>query len=140
MSIFDEVSRISEEVRRELEKAFRSVADRFLYTEEGYRKALVDIEETDEEYIARLEAPGIPKDRIDIRIEGRIVEVKADYPVDKEKRRYVLKERSGKGFYRRIEMPSDIAPESVKASYSDGILSIYMRKAKPTVRWRIPVE
>lgn len=140
MSIFDEISRISEEVRRELEKAFRSVADRFLYTEEGYRKALTDIEETDEEYIVRLEIPGIPKDRIDIRVEGRIIEVKADYPVEEEKRRYILRERGGKGFYKRVEVPSDIVLEGVKASYSDGVLSIHIRKAKPTTRWRIPVE
>ncbi|MEM2740000.1 MAG: Hsp20/alpha crystallin family protein [Candidatus Bathyarchaeia archaeon] len=139
MSIFDEIGRISEEVRRELERAFRSVADRFLYTEEGYRRALTDIEETDEEYIVRLEVPGIPKDKMDIRIEGRIVEVKADYP-EERKCRYILRERSGKGFYRRIEIPSDIAPEGVKASYCDGILSINIRKAKPTTRWRIPVE
>ncbi|MCX8161530.1 MAG: Hsp20/alpha crystallin family protein [Candidatus Bathyarchaeota archaeon] len=140
MSIFDEIGRISEEVRREIEKAFRSVADRFLYTEDGYRRALTDIEETDEEYILRLEVPGIPKDRIDVRIEGRIVEVKADYPGEEKRRRYILRERGGRGFYRRVEIPSDIASGDAKASYCDGILSINIRKAKPTTRWRIPVE
>lgn len=140
MSIFDEISRMSEEVRKEIERAFRNVADRFLYTEEGYRRALTDIEDTDEGYVVRLEIPGIPKDRIDIRVDGRVIEVKAEYPPEEGKRKYVVRERGGRGFYRRIEVPSDIVAEGIKASYCDGILTINIRKAKPTTRWRIPVE
>lgn len=97
-----------------------------------FRQPLSDLKETDNELIASIEIPGVDKKDIQLQITANNLEVKVEKKQEMkvEKKGYLRAERSYKGFYRSMSLPSRIIPEQAKASYKDGILEVVMPKAE----------
>jgi HSP20 family protein len=97
-----------------------------------FRQPLSDLKETDKELIAYIEIPGVDKKDIQLKVTENSLEVKAEKKAEAkvEKEGYLKAERSYKGFYRSISLPTKIIPEKTKASYKDGVLEIVMPKAE----------
>lgn len=97
-----------------------------------FRLPLSDLKETDKELIASIEIPGIDKKDIQLQITENNLEVKVEkkQKMKVEKKGYLRAERSYKGFYRSMSLPSRVIPEQAKASYKDGVLEIIMPKAE----------
>ncbi|MBW2065194.1 MAG: Hsp20/alpha crystallin family protein [Deltaproteobacteria bacterium] len=91
-----------------------------------------DVSETDKEILVHAEAPGMnPKD-IDVSLNGRVLTIKGEKKQEqeeKEKNLHRLERRYG-SFYRSFELPADVDPDKVKASYKDGVLALALPKAK----------
>ncbi len=131
---------------REMERRFRgSFGDlldwrRFptIWTREMERFWTPSVELIDkgEKYLVRAELPGLKREDMEVNIgeEGLTIsgERKQDKSVKEED--YVYQEHFYGGFRRTIPLPTGVDPESVKASYEDGILEISLTKtpeAKP---------
>jgi len=97
-----------------------------------FRQPLSDLKETDKELIASIEIPGVDKKDIQLRITENNLEVKVEKKQEMkvEKKGYLRAERSYKGFYRSMYLPSKVIPEQAKASYKDGVLEIIMPKSE----------
>jgi len=97
-----------------------------------FRQPLFDLKETDNELIASIEIPGVDKKDIELQVTANNLEVKAEKKQETkvEKKGYLRSERSYKGFYRSISLPSRIIPEQTKASYKNGVLEVVMPKAE----------
>jgi len=97
-----------------------------------FRQPLSDLKETNKELIASIELPGVDKKDIQLQITENTLEVKAEKKQEMkvEKKDYLRAERSYKGFYRSMSLPSRIIPERAKASYKEGILEVVMPKAE----------
>jgi HSP20 family protein len=95
-----------------------------------FRRPLSDLKETDKELIASIEIPGVDKKDIQLKITENNLEIKVEkkQEVKIEKKNYLKEERSYKGFYRSISLPSRIVPDQVKAYYKDGVLEVVMPK------------
>lgn len=98
----------------------------------GYRQALTDLTETDKEFIATIELPGVEKQDIQVNATDDGVEVKVERKEekkeeDKKKGTYRL-ERSYAGFYRFIPVPDGVDTENIKATYKNGVLELKMPK------------
>lgn len=83
----------------------------------GYREPLTDIQDRETEYDITVELPGVNKDEIDLEINEESCIIK----VDKADRKY----------YKEIEFKEEVDPDSVKATYSNGILDIIIKKKSP---------
>lgn len=94
-----------------------------------YRNAITDLEETENEVIARVELPGVNKKDIHINATDDGVEIKVDYQEEKkeEDKGIVRMEKRCAGFYRKIATPN-INADKIKANYKDGILELHMPK------------
>ena len=102
----------------------------------------VDFSETDKEFILRVEAPGVKKDDFDISLEGNLLTVSGHREIMKqeETEETIWKEREEGRFVRCMRVPKAVQAEKVAAMYEDGILTVRVPKAEPTVKSRIPVK
>ncbi|MEM0140886.1 MAG: archaeal heat shock protein Hsp20 [Thermoplasmatales archaeon] len=93
-----------------------------------YREPITDVQNREDETDITLEIPGVTKGDINIEIRDDTLVVK----VDKEGRKY----------YKEIEVQYEIQPENVKATYSNGVLDIVIKKPQGSKKEgkRIPVD
>ncbi|GAB4147669.1 MAG: Hsp20/alpha crystallin family protein [Planctomycetota bacterium] len=95
-----------------------------------------DVSETDDGYIVEMELPGVPRDAIEVKIEGDHMVVSGERRSDQETsgRRWHRREHRYGSFSRTIALPSDAQRENIEATHADGILTLSIPKvpaAKP---------
>lgn len=97
-----------------------------------FRAPLIDVSENEKTITLTAEVPGVDKKDIDIKISEDSVEIKVEKKaeVKEEKKGYYRMERSYRGFYRMVPLPSKILPETAEAKYNSGVLEITLPKAK----------
>lgn len=102
----------------------------------------LDFSETEKEYIARVEVPGIPKDDLEVNVEGRMLTVTGRRSFEKEEKTedYFWREREQGRFVRTVQLPSNVDATKVVASCEDGIMTIRLPKSEPAGTKRIPVR
>jgi len=115
-----------ERMRRMMREAFRRMG------EVGETVFPVDISETTDEIIVRADLPGFKKDEVSIKATENTVEILAQHKEKKvEKTETVFKAERRFGAARRfLTLPTEILPETAKASMEDGVLEIRFKKAK----------
>jgi HSP20 family protein len=59
------------------------------------------------------DVPGVPKENIDVKVTERTVTIKA---------------QNERKYYKVVELPVEVVPESAKASYKNGVLEIRLKK------------
>ncbi len=96
----------------------------------------VDVYEDANHIVLKLEAPGLKLDDFDIQFENNLLTVRGERKFEKETKEenYHRVERRYGSFARAFTLPNTIDPESVKAHYVDGILTVELGKraeAKP---------
>ena len=92
----------------------------------------LDIIEGKRDITVKAEIPGIEAKDFDISIDGRQLTIRGEKKQEskEEEETYYRAERSYGYFKRTIELPAEVEPESVDASYKKGILKVKFRKAK----------
>ena len=96
----------------------------------------VDVYEDAQKLVLKLEVPGIPKEALDIRVEGRTLTVKGERKFENEEKEenfHRIERRFG-SFVRSFTLPNTVDVENVEANAADGVLSISLNKkpeAKP---------
>ncbi|MCW1296907.1 MAG: Hsp20/alpha crystallin family protein [Candidatus Parvarchaeota archaeon] len=138
---FDEMRRIRREIDRMFNEFFS--APRLPEIPEGWREPICDFRDTEDALILTLEMPGVKKDEIEIKATKDTIEIKSETKklVHEEKEGFYRRERSYRGFYRKLTLPCEIIPEKIEATYEDGILEIKMpKKEKKKKEEEIRVE
>lgn len=107
----------------------------------------IDVTEHEDHWLVHAELPGFDKDDIDVSLQdGQLTisaETKSEQTDENAKggRRIVRERRFGR-FVRSLAVGDNVDPESIKASYKDGILEVNVPKpteVSPSAR-RIAVE
>ncbi len=104
--------------------------------------APVDIEDLGTSYEVRFDLPGIPKERITVKVVGQRVEVHAEGETERTvtKRSYVLRERAHRGYDRMVELPQPIIGSEVQAKFEAGVLVLTVPKTRQAAEHRISVS
>jgi len=91
---------------------------------------LTDFWETDKEFKAEIDLPGIDKKDIKLNIKKGLLEIKAEKKHEKEEKKKGVHriERSFKGFYRSFSLPENADEEKADANYENGVLKISIPK------------
>lgn len=123
-------------LRRELDRFFDSFPRSEYGTDEPFFPAVwtpaADIVERDDDYVVKLELPGVKKSEVKITIEDNLLTVSGEKKQEselKEKEHYRV-ERSYGAFRRSFTLPSTIEGDKIEAAYEDGILTISLPKAE----------
>ena len=99
----------------------------------GVRAARTDVTDTGAAFRVVAELPGIPKDRLDVRLRGRRVEIRAESTESSAEPdgAPLHRERQYFGFYRAIELPEPVVAKSVTAKVDNGLLVLELPKEHP---------
>jgi HSP20 family protein len=96
----------------------------------------VDVYEDAQKLVLKLEVPGIRREDLDIKVEGRTLIVKGErkFESDEKEENFHRIERRYGSFVRSFTLPGTVSTEEVAALSTDGVLSITLAKkpeAKP---------
>ncbi len=99
-----------------------------------FRPARTDVTDTGAAYRIVAEVPGIPKEKLDIRVRGSRVEIRGEITSEKEDGApaYVHRERAYQGYYRHLELPEAVVAADAKAKVDHGLLELELPKQHPT--------
>jgi HSP20 family protein len=136
----------TKELRREIDNIY----DRFFEPDflpstylfgKGKWGPKLDISEGKKDIIIKAEIPGIEAKDFDISIDGRLLNIRGEKKQEQSEneKTYYRVERSYGYFNRTIELPAEVDPNKVDASYKKGILKIKLRKTKSSETKRIKV-
>jgi HSP20 family protein len=102
----------------------------------------VDVYEDAEKLVLKLEVPGIRREDLDIRVEGRTLTVKGERKFEsqeKEENFHRIERRYG-SFMRSFTLPSSVNTEKVEATSADGVVSISFAKKAEAQPKQIQVQ
>ena len=136
----------SNEFRREIDNLYdRFFEPNFLPSSyifgEGKWDPTLDISEGRKDITVKAEIPGIEAKDFDISIDGRLLTIKGEKKQEQkeEEETYYRVERSYGYFNRTIQLPTEVNPNKVDATYKRGILKIRLRKSKENESKRIKI-
>ncbi|HUL69992.1 MAG TPA: Hsp20/alpha crystallin family protein [Gemmatimonadales bacterium] len=115
----------------------------FTRTFEGYAfEPALDLVETEKEYVIRLEVPGIPKENLDVNLEGEILTVTGHKEkVAKDKgENYLWEEREAGKFMRAIRLPKPVEAAKIEAAAVEGVLTIHLPKKEVALKNKILIK
>lgn len=118
------------------DKRFSDILDDFfkdaVSTRQNGFTPRTDIVETETGFELEVQLPGMKKEDINVNIENNVLSVSGERKFDEKqegKKFHRVESRFG-AFNRSVQLPDSIEPESVNASYNNGILSISIDKSK----------
>lgn len=102
----------------------------------------VDIRETESEFVAIAELPGLTKDDIQVSIEDNVLSISGERTLEKktENDTYHRVERSYGAFSRAFSLPKGVDTSNVNASFKDGVLTLTVPKTEEVKPRRISVS
>jgi len=107
----------------------------------GFGPAL-DLYEEDDKLIVRVELPGLKKEDIDIALDDNVLTVTGERKEESKpaNARVHRRERTAGRFQRGIALPYPVNGENVKATYTEGILTVTLAKAEEAKAKQIPID
>ena len=93
---------------------------------------VVDIEETELNYLIRAELPGLSKKKVKVVVEDGVLTLSGERDLERkvEGKTFHHIERSHGTFTRSFTLPENADAESVSANYKDGLLEIRVAKCE----------
>jgi HSP20 family protein len=94
------------------------------------RAAMIDVRDTGKAFRIVAEIPGVPKELLDIRVRGSVVEIRGEQTAEDVEKdsEFVRWERTRAGFYRRLELPEAVAAAQAKCTVENGKLNLELPK------------
>lgn len=102
----------------------------------------VDIAERENDFVVKMELPGVAKEDVKITMQNGILTVKGEKKQEKESKGsdYSRVERSYGSFQRSFTLPTAIRTDAIEASFSDGVLNVTLPKAEEAKPKQIDVR
>jgi HSP20 family protein len=102
----------------------------------------LDFSDTDKEYIVRMEVPGIPKENLDVQVEGQLLTLSGHRVVRKESEHeeFFWREREEGRFVRTLRLPAPVIADKIEAICQDGVMTVHLPKAEPVVKNKITIR
>lgn len=136
--------RVSDEVERWFDQFFNRGLFDFPSrrdVETAWTPAL-DFAETGEEYVLQMEVPGIPKENLDVTLDGNVVTLsgRREFARDEKTEKYIWCEREEGRFVRSLRLPTAVVESKIQATVDNGVLKVRLPKAKATAKSKIVIS
>lgn len=135
-----DIERFRSEMDSLFDRFFR--LEPFKSVEPGRWMPSIDVSETPKEIIVKAEIPGMEAKDIDVSISGNLVTIQGErrHETEEKDENFHRMERTYGAFSRSIQLPADVDPEKVTASYKKGILKLSLAKLKEHSSKKIQVR
>lgn len=103
----------------------------------------VDVREDDNGYTVQAEMPGVPKDDIQVSIDGAVVSLRAQVQQHDEKKdgeKVLRSERYFGAVARSFQLPMEVDTAKAKARYDNGVLTLALPKKIESRAQRLAIE
>lgn len=93
---------------------------------------VVDVLETEKEYVIKAELPEVKKDDVKITVEDGVLTIQGQrkYETEEKGKRFHRIERSYGSFVRSFSMPDYVDEAKVSAEFKDGVLNLHLPKTE----------
>ncbi len=146
---FSEIERVQREMDRIFKDTFRRsffgfpTFPRIVKLNEGiFRKSMVEVKDLGKQIAVRAEMPGVKKEDIKVRIEGRNLILDARAQKKQEKKEETVQSFSQRfvGFRNVIRLPTEVNRKTARAKYENGILTVILEKKESPENGDITIE
>ncbi len=120
-----------------------SILDEFDSWPQISNKAVLDIYETDDSIVVEAPVPGIPEDKVDVTIEGNVLNISASYEEtdeEKKKKKVVYKSSRQTSFNYSTSLPRMVRGSEATAVVDNGIVRVTIPKTEEEKPKRIEVK
>ncbi|RKJ94509.1 Hsp20/alpha crystallin family protein [Alicycliphilus denitrificans] len=103
----------------------------------------IDVKEDDASYTVHAEVPGVPKEDINVSIDGNVVSLRAEvrqHDEKKEGEKVLRSERYFGSVARSFQLPVDVDAAQAKARYDNGVLTLTLPKLQGARAQRLAIE
>ena len=103
----------------------------------------IDVKEDDAAYTVHAEVPGVPKEDINVSIDGNVVSLRAEvrqHDEKKEGEKVLRSERYFGSVARSFQLPVDVDAAQAKARYDNGVLTLTLPKLQGARAQRLAIE
>lgn len=135
-----ELEQLSERMRRMLDQTFGGLSWPSFATESGGWSPLVDIEETDDDYVVEAELPGVKRENVSIDLAGSELTITGEVKERERTGRLRQRTRRSGRFEYRVRLPEQVDDQSVDAKLADGVLAVRVPKSERAQRRRIEIK
>jgi len=108
-------------------------------SQEQYIAPPVDIYETGEGLVVQADLPGVPKDKLNVRVENNVLTIRGEAnhvaPGDAVYREYGLAH-----FFRQFELSEKVDQTKISAELKHGVLTLHLPKAEEAKPKRVEVK
>jgi len=112
-----------------------------IFTEERLWSPPVDISETEDALVLRLEVPGMDKKDINIAVSQGVLTIAGEKKIEREgEETCYCTERCYGSFSRSICLPFDVDTDKVDATFKDGVLKITLPRSEAAKPKHIEVK
>ena len=103
----------------------------------------IDVKESGQDFTVHADLPGVPKEDIQVGVEGNVVTIRAEVKQQDSHRegdKVLRTERYQGEMARSFQLPAEIDESAAKARYENGVLVLTLPKKAVNVPQRIRVE
>jgi HSP20 family protein len=123
------------------DRFFEDVGWPLVFTQERAWAPPVDISETEDELVLRLEVPGMDRKDINITVSEGVLTVAGEKKMEREEKETChCTERCYGSFSRSLCLPFDVETDDIDATFKDGVLKITLPRAEASKPKRIEVK
>lgn len=132
---------VQRDINRLFDNFFRGMGTEEAMATSVYAPA-VDIAEQENEFVVKVELPGVAKEDVKVSLESNILTIKGEKKQEKEEKNknFHRVERSYGSFQRSFTLPSSVKSEKIDAVFANGILSISLPKVEEAKPKQIEVK
>ena len=141
LSVWDPFREMEELVDRYKGSAKRSIAKSDDKTFEiGDWIPVVDIDETKDDFVVKVELPGVDKENVSVNIENGVLTIRGEKKVETEDKKRHRVECSYGSFLRSFTLPQSVKADKTEAEYKNGILNLTIPKSEEAKPKQIDVK
>ncbi|MDH4130693.1 MAG: Hsp20/alpha crystallin family protein [Gemmatimonadota bacterium] len=109
---------------------------------EGTWMPVLDFTETEKEFLLRVEVPGVPRENLDVHLEGDVITLTGhrEKVIKEEKENILWAEREAGKFLRTIRLPKAVEANKIEAVYADGVLTVRLPKVETAIKNKILIK
>lgn len=128
--------------------SFERMVDRF-FGDRGFefgdwpelaRRPMANVRETDKAYILSAEIPGIPKEDIEISVNGNLLTIRAEHNEEKDEGEQQGYRRQHRSFRQSFTLPSTVDGSQVEAHCDNGLLEIWIPKTERAQGKKVEIQ
>ena len=133
-----------ERMRREMDRLWDTFFERRPARGEEVSEWLptLDVSETKNDYVVKVELPGMDSKDIDISLTNDVLTIKGEKRQEKEEKdeNYHLIERSYGSFTRSVRLPSQVQSDKINATFKNGVLKVTLPKTEEAKKKEIKIK
>jgi HSP20 family protein len=101
----------------------------------------VDIYETENELVVKVDLPDLQEKDIDVRVENNMLTIRGERKFDDvNEDNYLRVERAYGSFMRSFSLPNTVSSDNIRAEYHNGVLTLHMAKLEESKPKQIKIS